>query len=150
MKNILCLLAFFATFSAFAQKTLELTNIESGKVKIYEENQRIKVRTLDGKKHVGLLHFSNDGEILVDKFPIKPDNILSIKSQPKVLGTIKTVVLVAGLAIVGSSIVVAAAGGEAAFMLFTVGGGVTITAGIIEAFNTNNSNRKWTFKIIYK
>ncbi|MDI1256345.1 MAG: hypothetical protein PSV16_09600 [Flavobacterium sp.] len=150
MKNIICLLAFFVSLSVFSQKAIEITNIKSGKIKVYEENQRIKIRTLDGKKHVGNLHFSEEGEVLVNNFPIKADNILSIKSQPKVLGTIKTVVLIAGLAIVGSSIIVATSGGEAAFMLFTVGSGVTITAGIIEALNTNNSNRKWTFKIIDK
>lgn len=151
MKKIICLLLFFLSITAFSQqKAFEITNIKSGKVKIYEENQRVKIRTLDGKKTIGNLHFTDDGNLLIDSKTVKIDSLLSIKSNPKVLGTVKTVVLFTGLAVVASSLIVASAGGNAAFLLFTTGAGITIAAGVLEAVNTNNSNRKWTFKIIEK
>lgn len=66
------------------------------------------------------------------------------------MATIKTVVLTAGLAIVGSSLIGASNGNDSAFLLFTIGSGVTISAGLLEGMNTNNSNNRWKFKIIEK
>jgi len=151
MKNIIYILLLFFSFTVFSQhRAIEITNIESGKTKVYEENQRIKIRTLDGKKHVGAVTFTDNETIVVDNQSIKIDSLQSIKSQPKVMGTVKTIVLFTGLAVVATSLVVASGGGNAAFLLFTIGGGVTIGAGVLEALNTNNSDRKWTFKIIEK
>ncbi|MDD5151515.1 MAG: hypothetical protein PHC28_13740, partial [Flavobacterium sp.] len=73
-----------------------------------------------------------------------------IKKQPKVLATVKTVVLIVGLAIVGSSLVAASGGSNWAFLLFTTGSGVTISAGLLEGINSNYSDNKWTFKILEK
>lgn len=66
------------------------------------------------------------------------------------MATIKTVVFITGLAIVGSSLVAASDGNDAAFLLFTIGSGVTIGAGLLEGINANNSNNRWRFKIIEK
>lgn len=151
MKNIIYLLALFISFTAFSQhRAIEITNIESGKTRVFEENQRIKIRTLDRKKYVGKLTFSDNETIIIEGQSFKIDSLLSIKSQPKVIGTVKTVVLFTGLAVVATSLIVASGGGNAAFLLFTVGAGITIGAGVLEAVNTNHTNRKWTFKIIEK
>lgn len=151
MKKIIFFLMLLVSFAVFSQqRKIEITNIKSGKIKIFEENQRIKIRTLDGKKYVGNLSFSNNETFIIDQQTIKIDSLLSIKSAPKVLGTVKTVVLAAGLAVVTASVIVASGGGDAAFIIFTIGAGVTFSAGIIEAVNSNNSNRKWAFKIIEK
>jgi hypothetical protein len=151
MKKLIYLLTVLLSISAFSQqKAFEITNIESGARQIYEENQRVKIRTIDRKKVVGELHFIDNQTILVNNETIKIDSVLSIKSQPKVLGTLKTVVLITGLAFVVTSVIVATGGGNAAFLLFAVGSGVTIGAGVLEGLNSNNSNKKWTFKIIEK
>lgn len=43
MKKIIYLLFFLVSFNAFSQqKVIEITNIKTGKVKVFEENQRIK------------------------------------------------------------------------------------------------------------
>ena len=151
MKIILYLLLFFISHTVFSQqKAIEITNIKTGKVKFFQENQRVKIRTLDGKKYVGNLKFSDSLTLTIKNQSIKIDSIKSIKKQPKVLATVKTVVFVAGLSVVASSLVVASGGGNAAFLLFTVGSGVTISAGLLERINANNSDNKWTFKIIEK
>ncbi len=151
MKNILYLLLFFITCTVYSQqKTIQISNIKTGKVKFFEENQRVKIRTLDGKKYVGNLKFSDSLTLTIKNQSIKIDSIKSIKKQPIVLSTIKTVVLVAGLSVVASSLVVASGGGNAAFLLLTVGSGVTISAGLLEGINVNNSDNKWTFKILEK
>lgn len=149
MKNILYLFLLFISFTAIGQqRSIEITNSTTGKIKVYQENQRIKIRTLDGKKHVGKLTFSDNETFIINNQSIKIDSLSSIKKQPRLLGTMRTVVLITGLAIVGSSLIVATGGGDAAFLLFTVGSGVTISAGLIEAINRNNSYLHWTFKIV--
>lgn len=151
MKNIIYLLVFMTSFTAFSQQGyLEITDIKTGKTKIFEENQRVKTRTLDGKKRIGNLKFSDSLSFTINNQVIKTDNIQSIKKQPKTMATIKTVVLTAGLAIVGSSLIGASNGNDSAFLLFTIGSGVTISAGLLEGMNTNNSNNRWKFKIIEK
>ena len=151
MKNKIYLILLLISTAVFSQqKAIEITNIQTGKVKVFEENQRIKIRTLDGKKHVGNLKILDSLCFSVNNQSIKIDSLQSIKKQPRVLGTVKTVVLITGLAIVGTSIIAATGGNDAAFLLFTVGSGVTISAGLLEAINNNNSNRRWKFKIVDK
>ncbi len=151
MKNIIYLLVFMTSFTAFSQQRhLEITDIKTGKTKIFEENQRVKTRTLDGKKRIGNLKFTDSLSFTINNQVIKTDNIQSIKKQPKTMATIKTVVLTAGLAIVGSSLIGASNGNDSAFLLFTIGSGVTISPGLLEGMNTNNSNNRWKFKIIEK
>jgi small nuclear ribonucleoprotein (snRNP)-like protein len=151
MKNTIYLILFFVSLTAFSQqKVIEITNIKTAKVKIFEENQRIKIRTLDGKKYVGNLKISDSLSFTVNNQSVKIDSLQSIKKQPKTMATIKTAVLVTGLAIVGSSLIAASGGNDAAFLLFTIGSGVTISAGLLEGMNANNSNNRWSFKIIEK
>jgi small nuclear ribonucleoprotein (snRNP)-like protein len=149
MKKSIYLLLLLLSFSAFSQhKTLELTNIKTGKIKVFEENQRVKIRTLNHKKWIGNLKIVDNQHFLINNQSINIDSLQSIKNQPKSLGTVKTAVLFSGLAIVGASIVSAAQGNESAFNLFAIGAGTTISAGIIEGLNSNYTSRKWKFKII--
>lgn len=151
MKKTIYLLVFLFSLTVFSQQRLiEITNVKTGKVKVFEENQRIKIRTLDGKKHIGNLKFSDSLSFTVNDQSVEIDSLQSIKKQPKTLATIKTVVLVVGLSIVGSSLIAASDGNDAAFLLFTIGSGVTISAGLLEGINANNSNNRWKFKIIEK
>lgn len=149
MKNTLFLLLFFVSYLTFSQqKHIEITNITTGKVKYFEENQRVKIRTLDGKKHIGYLKFSDSLSFTVNHQSIKIDSVQSIKKQPRTLATVKTVVLITGLGIVGTSLIAASGGNNAAFLLFSLGSGVTISAGILEGINGYNSTYRWKFKII--
>jgi small nuclear ribonucleoprotein (snRNP)-like protein len=151
MKNILYLVLFFVSFTAFSQqKAIEITNIKTGKVIVFEENQRIKIRTKDGKKYIGNLKFSDSLSFTINNQSIKMDSLKSIKSQPKVLGTVKTVVLITGLTVVGASIIAASAGSDSAFLVLVIGTGVTIGAGVLEGLNANYSDYKWKFKIVEK
>lgn len=151
MKNRIYLILLLISFTVFSQqRTLEITNIQTGKVKVFVENQRIKIRTLDHKKWVGNLKITDSISFTVNNQKIAIDSLQSIKNQPKVLGTVKTVVLISGLAIVGASLIVASGGSDAAFLIFVVGAGTTMSAGVIEGLNSNYTKRKWTYKIVQK
>ena len=151
MKKILYFILFLTTLMAFSQeKGIELTNRNNAKTIFFKENQRLKIRTLDKKKHIGRWHFSDNQTILIGNQSIKIDSIQSIKRQSALLGTLKTMVLITGLAIVSASLASAKSGNNNAFLLFFAGGGTTFGAGLMESFNTNRSNQKWTFKIVEK
>ena len=151
MKVLIYFLVFLVSLTAFSQKkAIEITNIKTGKVKVFEENQRIKIRTLDDKKRIGNLKITDTLGITINNQYVKIDSLKSIKNQPKTLATVKTTVLVTGMATVGASIIAASGGSDSAFLLFTIGSSVTIGAGLLEGTNANNSNNKWTFKIIKK
>jgi len=151
MKTIIYLLVFFVSFTVFSQqKVIEISNIKTGKVKVFEEKQRVKIRTLDGKKHVGNLLIPDSLTLIVNNHSVKIDSLQSIKKQPKTLAAVKTAVLITGLAIVGSALIAASGGNNSAFLLFTVGSSVTIGAGLLEGTHSNYSNNRWTFKIIEK
>ncbi|TDD98423.1 hypothetical protein [Flavobacterium cellulosilyticum] len=151
MKNVLYILLFLCSYSVFSQqKAIEVTNIITGKITVYEINQRIKIRTLDGKKSIGKLNFSDNETILINKKSIKFDSIQSIQKQPKIFGTLKTIVLAAGLSLVGTSLVAASNGKESAFLFFTIGSSISISSGLLERINASNTNRKCVFKIIEK
>ena len=151
MRNRIYLVLLFISFTVFSQqRTLEITNIKDGKVKVFVENQRIKIRTLDHKKWVGNLKITDSVSFTVNNQKIQLDSLQSIKNQPKVLGTVKTVVLISGLAIVGASLIAASGGSDSAFLLFAVGAGTTMSAGVIEGLNSNYTKRKWTYKIVKK
>jgi len=60
MEKIIYVLVFLISYAVFSQhRTIEITNIRTGKVKVFEENHRIKIRTLDGKKYIGDLKISD-------------------------------------------------------------------------------------------
>lgn len=151
MKNSIYLLAFLFCLNAICQqKSLELTNIKNGKIKVINENQRIKIRTFNHKKWVGILKIQDSVTFLVGNQTIKIDSLQSIKNQPKLVGTLKKIILYSGVAIVGASLVKAIQGDESAFNLIAIGAGTTVSAGFIEGLNTNYISRKWRYKIIEK
>ena len=151
MKTLMYLVVFLVSLTAFSQqKGIEITNVKTGEIKFFEENKRVKIRTLDEKKRVGILKITDSLSFTINDQSVKIDSLKSIKHQPKTLATVKTVVLVIGLATVGASLIAASGGSDAAFLLFTIGSGVTISAGLLEGINANNSSNKWTFKISEK
>lgn len=151
MKKSLYILLFLISHTVFSQhKAIEITNIKTGKVKVFQENQRIKIRTLDRKKYIGKLTIVDSLNFTVNNKRVKIDSLQSIKNQPKVLATVKTIVLVAGLSTVATSLVAASKGNDAAFLLFTAGAGATIFSGVLEGLHANHSKFNWHFKIIEK
>lgn len=151
MRKFILLLSLFFSLSLFSQqKTLEITEITTAKTIDYNDNQNVKIRTLDGKKHKGILKLVDNETFLVGSDTIKINNLQSIKINSKGINQIKNIVLYTGLAIVTTGLILATVGNNAAFLALTVGTGVTISAGIIDGINGYNSTRKWKFKIIDK
>jgi len=151
MKKIILILTLLLSLTSFSQqKKIEITEIKTGTTIYYEDNQSIKIRTLDGKRHKGILKLLDNETFLVGNESIKIENLQSIKINPKGINQIKNIVLYTGLAIVATSLILSTVGNNAAFLALTIGSSVTIGAGIIEGINGYNSTSKWNFKIIEK
>lgn len=151
MKKLLYFIVFISSLTLFSQeKAMEITNLKNGKTKVYTENTRLKIRTLDRKKHIGRIHFLDNNTLIIDNKSIKTDSILSLKKQPLIVGTIKTGLFFTGLATVGASLAKASKGEDSAILLFLAGTGATIGSGLIEGLNAKYSTKKWSFKIINK
>ena len=149
MKKSIYLVLLLISFTVFSQqRILEITNIKTGKVKVFEENQRIKLRTMDNKKWVGNMKFSDSLSFTVNNEKIMIDSLQTIKKQPKVIGTFKTGLLISGVAILGASIVAASGGNDSAFLIFAIGAGTTISSGILGSVNSSYTHRKWKYKIV--
>ena len=149
MKSLLYLFLFLTAFNLFSQrKALEITNIKNGKIKLFVENQRVKIRTLDRKKRVGKIHFSDNQTLIIDNKLVKIDSILSIKKQPLAIGTIKTGLFIVGFSAIGASAIVASSGNDSSILLFLGGTATTITSGLIEGLNKKSFKQNSTFKII--
>ncbi len=151
MKTIFYFVVLIASFHAFSQqKAFEMTNIKNGKTQLYTENQRVKIRTLDRKKHVGRIRFSDVNTLVIANKSIQIDSILSIKKQSLELVILKKGLFLTGIAAAATSLVQASSGKNSAILLFLAGSGSAISAGLIESLNPKHSNTKWTFKIIEK
>jgi small nuclear ribonucleoprotein (snRNP)-like protein len=151
MKKIISILTLLLTLTSFSQlRIIEITEIRTGKTMYYEDNQNVKIRTLDGKKHKGILKLVDNETFLVGDETIKIESLHSIKINPKGINQIKNIVLYTGVAIVATGLILATVGNNAAFLVLTVGSSVTIGAGIIEGINGYNSLNKWNFKIVEK
>jgi len=151
MKKIILILTLLLSLTSFSQqKSIEITEIKTGKTIYYEDNLSVKIRTLDGKKHIGILKLVDNETFLVGDETIKIESLQSIKINPKGINQIKNIVLYTGLAIVATGLILATVGNNAAFLALTVGATVTVGAGIIEGINGYHSISKWNFKIVEK
>jgi hypothetical protein len=147
MKKIIYLLLLLSC-AVFAQdKQFDMVHKETGKVESYSVGTRVKMRTVSGQKYVGVLGFTEDNKIKIDDNIFAIDQIGAIKLQPKKFETLKKVLLISGLVVVGTGIVLATAGSEAAFLVIGGGSVITIAAGILEGTNRNHISRNYDFKI---
>jgi hypothetical protein len=151
MKNKTYLLLLFFSLTVFSQhKTLEITNIKTGKAIVIEENQRSKTRTVKNKKWIENLKISDSLTFIINNQYIKIDSLQSLKKQPKSVAVIKKTALISGLAMVGTATAKALQSDESSLKLFAIGVGTTISARIIEGLNSNFTARKYSFKIFGK
>lgn len=147
MKKLIYLFLLLTCTVFGQQKQFQMIHKETGKVESYTDGTRVKMRTVSGQKYVGVLSFTEDDKIKIDDNIFALDQIGAIKIQPKKFETLKKVLLISGLVIVGTGIILATAGSEAAFLVIAGGTGVTIGAGILEGVNRNHISRRYDFKI---
>jgi hypothetical protein len=133
MKALLLAVCFLVVFSAFSQeKVLSISNSETGKVTVFKQNERVKIKTLQGGKIKGTLFIADDNQIMIKNILVPISNIEKIKRNPLVLNILVsgTLFFIGGYGVLGG-LVVLAWSGEALGAILLITGAASITAGIL-------------------
>jgi hypothetical protein len=133
MKALLLAVCFLVVFSAFSQeKVLSISNSETGKVTVFKQNERVKIKTLQGGKIKGTLFIADDNQIMIKNILVPISNIEKIKRNPLVLNILVsgTLFIIGGYGVLGG-LVVLAWSGEALGAILLITGAASITAGIL-------------------
>ena len=149
MKNILLtLFCLFSIFICAQQKTLSLHKINTERTITLLENQRIRVKTIQGEVYKGKFTIIDDNTIAIKNDTIALNTIYKIRKQSFVSGTIATVIKIGGGAILAEGLAFAVQGG-----LASVVGVIIIPVGAAIGsigFIVNGSDHKsplWEYKI---
>lgn len=105
--GLLLSLLMFVVIVKSQEKYLEIYNPELERTKTIEENKRVRLKTLDGKKFSGKLGFQDSTVILVRNIPIELDEVKQIKKNPLAVNIIsKTALSGAGILMVGFGLLI--------------------------------------------
>ncbi len=124
---------FFVAASAFSQeKVLSISNAETGKVTVIKQNERVKIKTVQGEKMKGNLFIADDNQVMINNISIPISTIEKIKRHPLVLNILVsgTLFVFGAYAVFGGWLILAWSGeGIGAIILHS--GAAFITTGII-------------------
>ncbi|MEP6261618.1 MAG: hypothetical protein ABJ092_08580 [Gillisia sp.] len=145
-------LFFLLVFSQqiLAQQALEISSTGSDKVKIFKENKRVKVKTLQGEKFIGRFQIMDGKNIEIEGNIISLNDIENIKSRSIAAGIAATGLIVYGAVVVVVGIVVGLNFANTPD-IFIVGGigAIIMGSGIFfNEFAKNHRTTKWSYKII--
>jgi len=144
-------LFFLLVFSQqiVAQQALEISETGSDKSRLFEENKRVKVKTITGEKYIGKFQILDANTIEIEGNNIPLNSIKNIKSRSVVAGIVGTVLIISGAYFMIISPIVALAVSSSSGIAFVFGGVVMISSGILfNEFAKNHRNTKWSYKII--
>ena len=150
MKNTLkAILFFFMLFnSAVAQKNgILLTSKTDDDTEFFRENKRVKIKTIDGKKHTGRIKIVDENTIMIDNDLIAMNTIRKIRRQ-----SLFSAILSGGFIAIGGAAVVGGAtdkGGSYGSGLIIIAGALSGGIGtIIQAVGINHKKHRWDYKIV--
>lgn len=115
MKNILILACslFFINMLSAQNNAIKITDLITNDVILLEDGQRVRVTTLEGKKHSGVLRILEDNSIVVHHTQLTLDQIKKMKAHPLLLTIVTSALFVyTGLITTGASLLIASYGGE--------------------------------------
>lgn len=143
-------LFFLIVFSQqiVAQHALEISKNGSEKLKIFEEDKRVKVKTVTGEKYIGRFQIVNANTIAIKGNNIPLNSIENIKSRSVVAGIVGTVLIISGpYFIILSPILAFVYSSTAGFVSVFGGTAMTLSGIFFNEFAKNHRNTKWSYKI---
>lgn len=109
MKSMLLVICVLLVSNVFSQeKYLSISNGETGKEKVFKQNKRVRVRTIQGGKLNGVLQIIDDEHVMIKSIIIPISSIEKIKNNPIALNIIVsgTLFIISGYAILGGVILI--------------------------------------------
>ena len=150
MKNTFKAVLFFFMLcnSAVAQqKGILLSSKTDDDTEFFRENKRVKIKTIDGKKHTGRIKIIDENTIRIDNDLIAIGSITKIRRQ-----SLFSAILSGGfIAIGGAAVVGGATTDKASFGadLIIIAGALSGGIGtIIQAIGDNHKKYEWDYKIV--
>ncbi len=130
---LLAVVLLFATSTFSQEKYLSILNSDSGKEMVFKQNQRIRIKTIQGGKVNGKLQIVDDEQIMVGNMVVPIINIEKIKRNPLLLNVLVSGTLfIIGIYGVLAGLVYIAWTGEVIGAIALFAGGVaTFIAGIL-------------------
>lgn len=132
MKTILFIAISFLFLNVLhaQNNAIKITNLETNEIVVLNEGQRIRVTTVEGRKHSGKLQILDDNSIIVHKTQLTLSEIEKMKAHPLGMTIITSFVFVyIGSAIAGISALVAILGSEPIALVGLIPGGALLYGG---------------------
>ena len=148
MKNTLKAIWFFFMLcnSAVAQKNgILLTSKTDDDTEFFNENKRVKIKTIDGKNHTGRIKIVDENSIRIGNDLIIIDSITKIRSQ-----SLLSVLSAGAYYVLGGSLIASGLSSKEMLAPVTVILGViAIGAGVgIQAKGNKHKKHKWDYRIV--
>ncbi len=147
--SLMIIFLFLGNFAMAQVKALKITKPGTNKELVLKENKRVRLRTNDGEKIIGRIHFEGDN-ILLNERRFRLDEIARIKKDPLVISFLTSGLLIYGGSLtMGFSAIIGIFIEPAAFLMIIPGAGM-VYAGIKTPnfFKNYNSDKGWQFEII--
>ena len=133
MKAVLFIIALVVSIGAFSQeKHLSILNSTTGKEKVFKQNQRVRIKTVQGGKIKGNLLIVDENQIMVKNIMIPIASIERIKPNPIVMNVLVsgTLFIIGGYGILGGLVVLAWTGSGIGYVALLTGA-TSITGGVL-------------------
>lgn len=128
---------------------MEISKKGSEETRIFNENKRVKVRTLEGEKFIGRFEIIDQNSIKIKDNIIFLDSISNIKSRSVVAGIGRVLLIITGsYMLLTSPLVALAAGSNTGLYLSGIGTAFILTGIFHNVLVRNQKNNNWTYKII--
>lgn len=150
MKSLTLFFLHLFSRQILAQQALEISSTGGDRMKLFKENKRVKVKTIQGEKYIGRFPIIDSQNIEIEGNIIPLSSIANIKIRSIVAGIAGTVLIVYGAFVVGVGLVYRSAfDTPTAVYISAVFGGLIVTPGIFfNEFAKNHRNQKWLYKIV--
>ena len=127
---VVCILVAASAFSQ--EKILRLSNAETGKETVFNQNESVKIKTVQGEKIKGELTIAYDNQIMINNIPVPVSAIEKIKRHPVALNVLVTasLFLIGAYTVFGGWLILAWSG-EGIGALLIHAGAASFVTGII-------------------
>ena len=149
MKNTLKAILFLFMLCNIAvaqQKGILLSSKTDDDTEFFRENKRVKIKTIDGKKHTGRIQIVDENTIKIDNDLIAIGSITKIRRQSLFSAILSGgFIAIGGAAVVGGATDKASFGADLIIIAGVLSGGIGT---IIPAIGVNHKKYKWDYKIV--
>ena len=150
MKKIIFILLLFSCQLFSQTNAVQVTNNLTGKAIILNENTRVKVKTIEGKKYFGRLKIIDSTSIELKGQKILLNDINVFKRRSVGSSFVSAGLIFIGASAVAMGTILILVDIPSALILISSGGISTTIGALLPDFNNGHHSNRWKYKIIEK